>query len=212
VPITLSGCVESMKNEIHKKIRNIFKKNNGYAHTREIIQVGIHNIYLNKLLENGEIERIKRGLYRWADMENSPDSTLPDVAMAMPNCVICLQSALAYHNLTTYQPWEISVAIDRKSKVKAPDYPPVKIYYFTPKIFNTGIEIIKLGKHEVKIYCKEKTICDCIRYRDQIGKDIVKEMMLSYTKNHNRNLELLMKYADICGVTKQIEIYIEVLL
>ena len=145
-------------------------------------------------------------------MENQLGSTLPDVTMAIPNGVICLQSALAYHNLTTYQPWEISVAIDRKSRVTAPDYPPVKIYYFTPKVFNAGIEIIRLGKHEVKIYCKEKTICDCIRYRNQIGKDIIKEMMLSYIKTHTRNLELLMRYADICGVTKQVELYIEVLL
>lgn len=201
-----------MKKEIFKKIRAIFKKNNGYVRTRDIIQAGIHNIYLNELLNEGEIERIKRGLYRWTDMEIPQGSTLLDVTMAIPSGVICLQSALAYHNLTTYQPWQISVAIDRKSRVTAPDYPPVKIYYFTSKIFNTGIEKIKFGKHEVKIYCKEKTICDCIRYRNQIGKDIIKEMMLSYVKNHNRNLELLMKCADICGVTKQVELYIEVLL
>jgi hypothetical protein len=64
----------------------------------------------------------------------------------------------------------------------------------------------------VRIYAKEKTICDCIKYRKKLGKDIIKEMMIEYIRSHNRNLELLMKYADICGVTKQIETYIEVLL
>lgn len=209
----LSGCVAVlMKDDIYKKIYNIFKKNSGYARTLDITQSGIHNIYLNYLLEKGEIERIKRGLYRWIDMENPAGSTLLDVAMAIPNGVICLQYALAYHNLTTYKPWQIFVAIDRKSRVKVPDYPPVKLYYFAPKIFNAGIEKIKYGRHEVKIYCKEKTICDCMRYRKQLGKDIVKEMMLNYVKSHTRDLDLLMKYAGICGVTKQVQLYVEVLL
>lgn len=112
---------------------------------QDITQAGIHNIYLNNLLENGEIEHIKRGLYRWVDMENPAGSILLDVAMAIPNGVICLQYALAYYELTTYKPWEISVAIGRKSKVKLPEYPPVKLYYFSPKVFNAGIEIIQAG-------------------------------------------------------------------
>jgi len=201
-----------MKDEIYKKIYNIFKNSAGYAHTKDITRVGIHNIYLNELLEKGEIERIKRGLYRWVDMKDNAGSSLLDVAMAIPNGVICLLSALAYHNLTTHNPWEVSVAVNRKSRVKLPDYPPVKLYYFSPEIFGAGIEKIKFGKHEVKIYNKEKTICDCIKHRKKIGKDIIKEMMLEYIKNHNRNLNLLMRYAKICGVTKQIETYFELLL
>ena len=201
-----------MKKDIYKNIYRIFMKNNGYAHTREITGSGIHNIYLNELLEKGEIERIKRGLYRWVDMKGNTGSSLVDVAMAIPNGVICLLSALAYHNLTTHKPWEVSVAVNRKSRVKLPDYPPVKLYYFSSKIFAVGIEKIKIGSHEVRIYAKEKTICDCIKYRKKLGKDIIKEMMIEYIRSHNRNLELLMKYADICGVTKQIETYIEVLL
>ena len=63
----------------------------------------------------------------------------------------------------------------------------------------------------MKIYSKEKTLCDCMRYRKQIGKDIIKEMMVSYLKGHNRNLDLLLKYAKICGVTREIQTYLEVL-
>jgi predicted transcriptional regulator of viral defense system len=201
-----------MKEEIYKEIYNIFKNSTGYAHTRNITKSGIHNIYLNELLEKGKIERIKRGLYRWVDMIDTAGSSLPDVAMAIPNGVICLLSALAYHNLTTHKPWEVSVAVNRKSRIKLPDYPPVKLYYFSSKIFDAGIEKIKFGRLEVRIYNKEKTICDCIKHRKKIGKDIIKEMLQVYIKNHNRNLHLLMKYADICGVTRQIETYIEVLL
>ncbi len=194
------------------KIFNIFKQNDGYAHTRDITGAGIHNVYLNDLLQEGKIERIKRGLYRWAESNTGADTTLIDVALAIPGGVICLQYALAYYNLTTLKPWEVSVAISKNTRVKLPEYPPIKLYYFTPRIYNAGIEKISIGRHEVKIYSKEKTLCDCMRYRKQIGKDIIKEMMVSYLKEHNRNLDLLLKYAKICGVTKDIQTYLEILM
>jgi predicted transcriptional regulator of viral defense system len=122
-----------------------------------------------------------------------------------------LQYALAYYNLTTLKPWEVSVAISKNARVKLPEYPPIRIYYFTPRIYNAGIEKMTIGKHEVKIYSREKTLCDCMRYRKQIGQDIIKEMMVSYLKGHNRNLDMLLKHAKICGVTKEIQTYLEVL-
>lgn len=79
-----------------------------------------------------------------------------DVSLAIPKGVICLQYALTYHNLTTAKPWEISVAISKKDRVIPPDYPPVKLYYFLPMIYNAGIEVIQIGKHRVKIYNREK--------------------------------------------------------
>jgi len=197
-----------MNTDIYQRIRKIFKRNNGYAYTRDITQAGIHNVYLNALLYEGEIERIKRGLYRWVDMGESNNSTLVDVTLAIPKGVICLQSALSYYNLTTYNPWEVSVAIHRKHRVTLPEYPPVRLYYFTSKVFAAGIEEVQLGRHRIYIYSKEKTVCDCIRYRRQLGKDIIKEMMVEYLKSSNRNLELLMKYAEICGVTSEVENYI----
>jgi predicted transcriptional regulator of viral defense system len=206
------GGDDAVEDGIYKKIYNIFKQNNGYAYTHDITSVGIHNIYLSNLLQEGKIERIKWGLYRWAGIESGANSTLVDVALSIPNGVICLQYALAYHNLTTSKPWEISVALSKKSRVrKLPEYPPIKIYYFAPQIFNVGIEKIPINAHEVKIYNREKTICDCMRYRKQIGQDIIKEMMVSYLKGHNRNLDLLLKYAKICSVTKEIQTYLEVL-
>jgi len=201
-----------MRADIYKRIYKIFKHNNGYAHTKDITQAGIHNVHLKTLLEEGEIERIKRGLYRWVDMYETHTSSLVDVAMAIPKGVICLQSALSYYNLTTYNPWEISVAINRKSRITIPEYPPVKLYYFPSKIFSAGIEEVQLDRHRVRIYSKEKTICDCIRYRKQLGKDIIKEMMVEYLRSSNRNLELLMEFAEICGVTNVIRNYIEVLI
>ena len=124
-----------MNKDTYTKIFNIFKQNDGYAHTRDITGAGIHNIYLNDLLQEGKIERIKRGLYRWAGTITGADTTLVDAPWRSPAAVICLQYALAYYNLTTAKPWEISAAIGKKARVKLPDYPPIRLYYFTSRNF-----------------------------------------------------------------------------
>ena len=199
-------------NEIEEKVYNVFKAGSGYARTKDIIGAGIYNIYLNKLLENGKIEKIKRGLYRWIGMNETGYQGMVDVSKAIPGGVICLISALSFYNMTAVKPMEVSIAIDRKRKVVKPDYPPTKVYYFKNDIFHAGIQKEKVGGVQILIYSKEKTLCDCIKYRNQIGMDIVKEALREYLKNSNRNLELLMEYAEVCKVTTVLKNYLEVMI
>lgn len=201
-----------MKSSTRFEIEKIFKTNGGYVRTRDITAKGIHNTYLRELLDDGTIQKVKQGLYRWDSLVEGNNSSFIEVSLAIPQGVICLLYALAYHKLTTQNPWEVSVAIERGSRVSLPDYPPVKLYYFSSPMFNAGIETIREGKHVIRIYNKEKTICDCMRFRNQLGKDIIKEMMVEYLRNSNRNLELLMKYATICRVTHPIRNYLEILI
>ena len=88
--------------------------------------------------------------------------------------------ALTYHKLTTQKPWEVSVAIKRGSRVSLPEYPPVELYYFASPLFNEGIEKIREDQHVIRIYNKEKTICDCMRFRNQLGRNIIKEGTSDY--------------------------------
>lgn len=199
-------------NEIEEKVYKVFKANSGYARTRDITNAGIYNIYLNKFLEDGRIERIKRGLYRWVGMNETNYQGIVDVSKAIPGGVICLLSALSFYNLTTAKPMEVSIAVNRKRKVVKPDYPPTKIYYFADSIFKAGIEEQRIGNISVLMYDREKTICDCVKYRNQLGMDITKEALYEYLKNTNRNLELLMKYAEICRIKPVLKNYLEVLL
>ncbi|MDD3705220.1 MAG: type IV toxin-antitoxin system AbiEi family antitoxin domain-containing protein [Clostridiaceae bacterium] len=199
-------------NEIEEKVYSVFKSGSGYARTKDIISAGIYNTYLNKLLEGGRIEKIKRGLYRWVGMNETGYQGMVDVSKAIQGGVICLISALSFYNMTTVKPMEVSIAIDRKRKVVKPHYPPTKIYYFKKDIFEAGIQKEKVGSVQILIYNKEKTLCDCIRYRNQIGMDIVKEALLEYLKNSNRNLELLMEYAEICKVKTILKNYLEVMI
>lgn len=194
------------------KIKNIFIKNHGYAKTRDIVNANIHRKYLKELLEEGNIYRLKRGLYKWNELEYDSSSEIVDVVKIVPKGVICLVSALSYHDLTTSIPAEYQVAVHRKSKVVLPDYPPIKLYFFTEKYYQTGIDHIRVAGNKVKIYDMEKTICDCFRLSNEINKDILLEGIKEYMKRRDRNIDKLMKYAKLTRTETQITKHVEALL
>ena len=201
-----------MKKDIYKKIEKIFKNNNGYARTQDILDANIHSSHLYKLEDEGEVTKVKRGLYRWNDQEYDTEMEMVEVQKIVPDGVISLLSALSYYELTTYNPWEYYVAIHRDHfKPTLPDYPPISIYYFSEDQYYTGITVIDIKGEKVKIYDREKTICDCIRYRKKIGVDVMKEALQEYLKQDDRDIDKLIKYAEITGVKTLMNRYLEVL-
>ncbi len=176
------------------------------------MRADFHSSHLYKLQDEGEISRIKRGLYRWNDDEFNTSTELIEVSNIIPNGVICLLSALSYYDLTTTNPWEYYIAIHRdEHRPKLPDYPPISIFYFADKQFNTGIKEVNIDGSKVKIYDKEKTICDCIRLRNKVGTDVVKEAMQDYLKRKDKNISKLLEYAEVTGVKNIVKRYLEVL-
>ena len=135
-----------------------------------------------------------------------------DVFKIVPSGVLCLTSALAYYEFTTYNPWQYEIAIERTKKISLPDYPPIKLVYFSSKQLELGIIEVDIDGHTIRIYDMEKTICDCVRYRNKIGIDIVKEGIKEYLKRKDKDLNKLMKYAEVCRVQKTIKEYLEVLI
>ena len=201
-----------MKADIEKRIIDMANKEKGFIRTRDILAAKIHNTYLKELLKAGKLEQVKRGLYRLTDVSVSAHDSLIQAAMSVPHGVVGMLSALAYYNLTTVTPWEVSVVIEKGKKAFLPSYPPIKIYHFTSPIFSAGITNVNVDGHSLRIYNKEKTICDCIRYRNQLGMDVVRESLRIYLKNSTRDLDMLVKYAKLCKVEKILKNYLEVLL
>ena len=198
-------------NDKHKQIVKIFKVHNGYARSKDILAKGVHPRNIKAALEKGLIIKVKNGLYRLSDTPIISNRSFIDIACAIPEGVICLLSALSYYELTTFNPSVISVAIHRKSWKPKIEYPPVEFYYFSTKQFEAGIDTIRIDGHKVRIYCLEKTICDCIRYRNKLGLDVAKEGLSEYLKRKNRNLEKLMEYAEICRVKPLLQTWLNVM-
>jgi len=200
-----------MNEIIKEEIKELFFNNKGYASTKEISGKGINRYYVSALEKAGVIAKIKTGLYKWVDYEFQYNFELVDVFKIVPKGILCLTSALAYHDLTTINPWQYEIAIERCSKVIIPEYPPIKLVYFSQKQLKTGIINVEIDGHLIKIYDIEKTICDCVRYRNKIGIDIVKEGINEYIRREDRNFNKLMKYAEVCRVQKILKQYLEVL-
>jgi predicted transcriptional regulator of viral defense system len=203
--------VIELKNKIREKIKEVFYANHGYSSTGDISTAGIDRRYLRDLINEDTIEKIKQGLYRWKDVKFDVEEELIAVSKIIPHGVICLVSALAYYELTTYTPGEYTVAVKRNYNIKLPNYPPIKLYYFSDKYYVDGVEKIDINGNIIKIYNIEKTICDCLRYEDKISKDIIVESIKEYVKRRDKNISKLMNYATKAKVRDVIQKYIEVL-
>jgi len=201
-----------MNKKDNKKIYKIFSTRNGFARTTDILAAGIHRRDIRRMREGGKIIRVKRGLYRLAEIPLVSNQSFIDLARAVPKGVICLISALSYHELTTFNPSIISMAICRGSREPKIEYPPVKFYHFSKKQFEAGINEIKIKAHKIRIYCPEKTICDCFRYRNKLGLDMAKEGLSEYLKRKDRNLQKLLEYAEICRIKPLLETWLNAMI
>jgi len=112
-----------------------------------------------------------------------------ETQLALPSAVICLASALSFYELTTYEPPSVHIAIPRDDKTIAPEYPPVRKFSFGNTRYNLGITRIELEGKDIAMYDREKTICDCIRYRRVLGQDIVNEVVRNYMDSQKTNID-----------------------
>ncbi|MCL1932738.1 MAG: hypothetical protein FWF53_02845 [Candidatus Azobacteroides sp.] len=148
---------------------------------------------LNKLVEQGLITKVKRGVYTRVS-DKITDQRI-EISKTVPSGVFCMFSMWQQYNLTTNNPSEFHIALQNKEKIKIPDYLPIKLYYWSEKYFNLGIVEIQKDGHTIKIYDLEKSVCDAVRFRNKVGIDIAIEVVRNYVKRKDRNFDKLAKYA-----------------
>lgn len=190
----------------------LFKKHAGLLRMADALRAGVSRTTLQTLLANGTLERLSRGLYRLTEAEPLSDPDLTVVAAKAPHSVVCLISALSYHELTTQIPHEVYVAISRNSEPLRIAHPPVRCFRFSGAAFSEGIATHQLGPVNVRIYDREKTLADCFKYRNRIGLDTCLEALKLYRQQRKRNIDALLHYADVCRVRKIMQPYLEAIL
>lgn len=200
-----------LKPATEERLENIFRKHGGQLRMSVAIKQGITRYMLYSLNDRGVIERVSRGVYRLADLPPIGDPDLATVSLRFPNAVICLVSALAYHDITTQIPRAVFVAVPRNSRVPALEHPPLLAHRYSNESYKSGIEEHSIDGVPVKIYCPEKTLADCFKFRNKIGMDVVLEALRLYKKRKNANLAKLSEYARICRVGNVIRPYLEVI-
>ena len=187
----------------------IFRKHGGQLRMSEAIAHGITRYMLYSLRDKGIIEQVSRGFYRLVELPPISNPDLVTVSLRFPNAVICLISALSYHNITTQIPHVVAVAVPRDSRIPSLDYPPVQAHRFSNDAYNSGIENHSIDGVPVKIYTPEKTLADCFKFRNKIGMDVVIEALKLYRSRQQFNLEKLLTYAEVCRVKNIMTPYLE---
>lgn len=189
----------------------IFERAGGVLKMSQAIASGINRRTLYEMHHQGVILRITRGVYRLASLPDMSQPDLVTVATRVPNGVVCLLSALAFHELTTHIPSFVDLAILRGSEKPKIEYPPVQVYWFSQTPFENGIETHETDGVNLRVYSPEKTLADIFKYRNKVGLDLAVEALQTWRTRPKPDFGLLMKYAKICRVDAVMRPYAEAL-
>jgi predicted transcriptional regulator of viral defense system len=197
-----------MKN---KSPEDIFRTAGGQIRMSEALEKGISRHLLYKMRNEGIIEQLSRGVYRLADLPAIGNPDLVTVSLRIPNAVICLVSALVIHELTTQISHVVDIALPRTARNPLLEYPKLLVRRFNDTSWSSGIETHSIDGVSVRVYCPEKTLADCFKFRNQLGMDIILESLKLYSSRKVKDYDAVLRYARINRVEKSIFPYLEAL-
>jgi len=195
-----------------KVLINFLKKRGGLAGYNEVLKAGFNKAHLKKCLDSGEIQKVDKGLYRLSAGSSLSNPDLVAVSIKVSKGVVCLLSALAFHEATNEIPKCVDVAIVRGKHANKIKYPPVRYYRFSPKSWGAGVENDEIEGHQLKVYNLAKTIADCFKFRNKIGMDVARDALKIAITEKGIKPKEIMRYAKICRVHSIIKPILEAML
>lgn len=181
----------------------------GFLRVKDLLSHGIHPEHLRRLCSKGLLLKTGRGIYRLAGADTSENITLATVAKRIPKSVICLLSALRFHNIGTQNPPEVWIALERGTASPREKDLPLRVMVFSRASFASGAETRILEGVTVRITNPAKTITDCFKYRNKIGLDVALEALKEGIRKRKCTSAELWKYAKICRVANVMRPYLE---
>lgn len=191
-----------------EKIIEVAKKQK-LIHLRDLNQIPGARVEIARLVEKGKLEKIGRGLYCIAGTNFDEKQSILEVTKLVPKGVICLLSALRYHELTTQNPFEVWIAIQRPATTPKIDFISVNIIRFSGRAFSEGIETHTFDGNTIRVYSPAKTIADCFKFRNKIGLDVALEALRDARRKKKASIDDLWHFARICRVSRVMRPYLE---
>jgi predicted transcriptional regulator of viral defense system len=181
----------------------------GVLRPRDLDPYDIPRTYLSRLCTAGKLQRIARGLYVLPDSGVTEHHSLAEACKRVPKGVVCLLSALRFHELTTQAPFEVWLAIGEKAWKPRIDYPPLRIVRFSQATLNAGVEDHQAGGVPIRVFSPAKTVADCFKYRNKIGLDVAIESLRECLRSRRCTVDDLWHYAKICRIQNIMRPYLE---
>ncbi|MEO8059551.1 MAG: AbiEi antitoxin N-terminal domain-containing protein [Burkholderiales bacterium] len=164
---------------------------------------------LLKLHQTGQLQRVTRGLYSLPDSEMTEHQSLVEVCRRVPKAVVCLLSALQFHDIGTQLPHEIWIALPEATQTPAIDYPSLRIARLRGEAYSEGIETIVEHGSTIRVYSLAKTITDCFKFRHKVGLDVALEALKEAWRQRKLNIDEVTRYAKINRVAQVMQPYLE---
>ena len=182
--------------------KEIFDRYGGMMRTTQLAEEKVFYPQRQKLMEDGHIEKVRRGYYQWNSSEDF--SEVGTVTRLFPDAILSMDTALRYYGYSDRTPgdWHLAVSKDSGKSRFNIDYPFVKPYYIEPTVLELGLTKGTMDGHEIRIYDKDRVICDCLRYRNKMDKEIFNKAIQNYIADPEKSIPKLMEYAGPLRVKK----------
>ncbi|MBF0152468.1 MAG: type IV toxin-antitoxin system AbiEi family antitoxin domain-containing protein [Magnetococcales bacterium] len=184
-------------------------RTHGIIRPRDLNVLGLPRVALSRLVRRGELVLVGRGLYAVPDRTVSEHGTLAEVARRHPQGIVCLLSALQFHDLTTHTPFEVWLAIPNKARAPRMAYPPLRIVRFSGDALTEGVQEHLVDCVPVRVTSVAKTVADCFKYRNKIGLDVALEALQASWREKRFTMDELWHAAAVCRVANVMRPYME---
>lgn len=170
---------------------------------------GIPRAYLRRLVQAGQLERVSRGIYNSGLSGTTEHQTLLEVCHKVPHAVVCLSSALRFHNLTTENPFEVWVALRRGAWAPKSAYPPVRVVWMSGLALEFGVEEHRVRGGMLRVFSPAKTVADCFKFRTRVGLETALQALRESLREKRATMDQLWEAAKVCRVANVMRPYME---
>jgi predicted transcriptional regulator of viral defense system len=188
-----------------------YVRRKGIVRPREIEALGIPREYLLRLYRQGKLSRTVRGIYTLPDAAVTERHSYAEVAKRVPEAVLCLLSALAFHEITTQSPASVWIALGKGARKPAILSPSIRVVRLTEPSLSEGVEKHTVEGVPVRVYSVAKTVADCFKFRNKVGLDVAIEALKDSLSQKKATINDIYRYAKICRVSNVIRPYMEAL-
>ncbi len=186
---------------------------------KDLERAGIPRNYLGKLVRRGKLQKLARGLYTTDAIVATENISLLEVSHRLSKGIICLLSALRFHDIGSESPSEVWIALPQRFRWNPKvggvghhprvSYPPVRIVRFSEEALQFGVQEHRIGERTIRVFSPAKTIADCFKFRNKIGTNVAIEALRDCYRQKKASMDELWNAAEVCRVTNVMRPYLE---
>jgi predicted transcriptional regulator of viral defense system len=201
-----------MPSVLQKKLSALASKNEVLT-TAQLLDTGISDQSITRMVEQGELVRVRRGIYQHTDSPTSEHHDLIQVTKSASRAVIVLISALRFHEIGTQSPYEVWVQLPAQTRVPKIEWPPIRVIRTRVKALQTaGVEYHSLGGTKVAITMPARTVADCFKHRNKLGIDVCVEALRETLKTRKAKIGEISEMGRMLRVGKVMKPYLEAMI